>query len=104
MHFETINVTYETLARLHGDEIGLDDFNQRMLGSIGPGALAASVSEDRDTIEGVYELYLIQLRFLECTQRGRVAMREVYEHLGMDFGPEMKESLQRGFSSESGWD
>ena len=76
------------------DEIGLDEIDRRVLSSIvekfaggpvGLGTLAASISEDADTIEDVYEPYLLQLGFLERTQRGRVATRGAYEHLGMEY-------------------
>ena len=55
------------------------------MGLSGWETLAASISEDADTIEDVYEPYLLQLGFLERTQRGRVATRGAYEHLGMEY-------------------
>ena len=67
------------MNRLQVDEIGLDEIDRRVLSSIvekfaggpvGLGTLAASISEDADTIEDVYEPYLLQLGFLERTQRG----------------------------------
>ena len=46
-------------------------------------AMAAALAEDRDTLEFVYEPYLIQEGFLQRTPRGRVATRRAYEHLGL---------------------
>ena len=102
----TTEVAREALERLQVDEIGLDDIDRRVLSSIvekfaggpvGLGTLAASISEDADTIEDVYEPYLLQLGFLERTQRGRVATRGAYEHLGMEFGSGTAESAQARF-------
>ena len=51
-------------------------------GPVGVETLAASISEERDTIEDVYEPYLMQIGFLQRTPRGRIATRLAYEHLG----------------------
>ena len=51
-------------------------------GPVGVNAVAAAISEDRGTIEDLYEPYLIQIGFLLRTPRGRVASRLAYEHLG----------------------
>ena len=51
-------------------------------GPVGVETLAAATSEETDTIEDVYEPYLIQLGFLQRTPRGRVATRRAYDHLG----------------------
>lgn len=102
----TAEVAREALDRLQVDEIGLDDIDRRVLGSIvekfaggpvGLGTLAASISEDPDTIEDVYEPYLLQLGFLERTQRGRVATRNAYEHLGLEFESEPVQTPQGRF-------
>ena len=102
----TTEVAREALNRLQVDEIGLDDIDRRVLSSIvekfaggpvGLGTLAASISEDADTIEDVYEPYLLQLGFLERTQRGRVATRGAYEHLGMEYASGPGESPQARF-------
>ncbi len=102
----TTEVAREALNRLQVDEIGLDDIDRRVLSSIvekfaggpvGLGTLAASISEDADTIEDVYEPYLLQLGFLERTQRGRVATRGAYEHLGMEYASGAGESPQARF-------
>ena len=102
----TTEVAREALNRLQVDEIGLDEIDRRVLSSIvekfaggpvGLGTLAASISEDADTIEDVYEPYLLQLGFLERTQRGRVATRGAYEHLGMEYASGVAESPQARF-------
>jgi Holliday junction DNA helicase RuvB len=54
-------------------------------GPVGLDTIAASISEDADTIMDVYEPYLLQLGFLERTPRGRVATRLAYEHLGLSY-------------------
>ncbi len=73
------------------DERGLDKLDLAILrtiiekfhgGPVGLSTLAAAVAEEQDTIEDVYEPYLMQLGFLKRTPRGRVAMRAGYEHLG----------------------
>jgi Holliday junction DNA helicase RuvB len=80
------------LDLLEVDEHGLDEVDRRMLqtliqhydgGPAGLGALAASIGEDRGTLEDLYEPFLIQEGFLQRTQRGRVATRRAYEHLGL---------------------
>ena len=90
----TAETAREALARMEVDELGLDDIDRRVLSSIiekfdggpvGLGALAASISEDSDTIEDVCEPYLLQLGFIDRTPRGRTATRRAYEHLGADY-------------------
>jgi Holliday junction DNA helicase RuvB len=78
------------LARLEVDSLGLDAGDRRILetiikrfdgGPVGIDSLAASLAEDRDTLEFVYEPYLIQEGFLLRTPRGRQVTRRAYEHL-----------------------
>ncbi len=75
-------VANEALSRLNVDEFGLDDMDARILttiiekfggGPVGLGTVAVAVGEDPDTLQDVYEPYLIQQGFLERTQRGRCA-------------------------------
>jgi Holliday junction DNA helicase RuvB len=96
-------VAREALARLEVDELGLDDVDHRVLrtiiekfdgGPVGIETIAASISEEPDTIMDVYEPYLMQLGFLQRTPRGRVATRHAYEHLGLP-PPEQPKSAQR---------
>jgi Holliday junction DNA helicase RuvB len=83
----------EALARLDIDDLGLDDVDHKILraiiekfrgGPVGLETIAASISEEADTIMDVYEPYLIQLGFLDRTPRGREATRRAYEHLGLE--------------------
>ncbi len=85
-------VAVEALARLEIDELGLDDIDHKVLqtiihkfdgGPVGLDTIAASISEEADTIMDVYEPYLMQVGFLQRTPRGRVATRRAYEHLGL---------------------
>ena len=86
-------VAGEALAMLEVDELGLDELDRRFLrtiiekfdgGPVGIETIAASISEERDTIEDVYEPFLLQIGFLNRTPRGRVATRLAYEHLGLE--------------------
>jgi Holliday junction DNA helicase RuvB len=88
----TSSVAEEALARLEIDHIGLDSVDYRVLraivekfdgGPVGLDTIAASISEDADTIMDVYEPYLMQLGFLQRTPRGRQATRLAYDHLGV---------------------
>ena len=84
----------EALVRLEVDNAGLDRMDRRMLatmikkfagGPVGLETLAASISEETDTITDVYEPFLIQLGFLMRTPRGRVVTRAGYEHMKMPY-------------------
>jgi Holliday junction DNA helicase RuvB len=82
----------EALARLDIDALGLDEIDHKILrtlvgrgGPVGLETLAASISEEADTIMDVYEPYLLQLGFLDRTPKGRQATRRAYEHLGVAF-------------------
>jgi Holliday junction DNA helicase RuvB len=82
----------DALAMLDVDELGLDLVDRRILrtivekydgGPVGLDTIAVSVSEDPETVEDVYEPFLMQLGFLARTPRGRVATRLAYDHLGL---------------------
>lgn len=82
------------LRMLEIDKLGLDNVDRRMLesiirfydgGPVGLDTLAATIGEEAITIEDVYEPYLIQIGFLNRTQRGRCVTRLAYEHLGIPF-------------------
>ncbi|HET7088231.1 MAG TPA: Holliday junction branch migration DNA helicase RuvB [Anaerolineae bacterium] len=84
----------EALALLDVDVLGLDDLDRRVLrsivekfngGPVGLDTIAASISEEADTIMDVVEPYLLQLGFLDRTPRGRVATQRAYEHLGLPY-------------------
>jgi Holliday junction DNA helicase RuvB len=80
------------LALLAIDHLGLDSVDRHLLatiidkfqgGPVGLGTLAAATQEETETIEEIYEPFLLQLGFLERTPRGRVATPRAYEHLGL---------------------
>lgn len=90
----TEEVARAALERFEIDELGLDDFDRRMLrtiitnyggGPVGLDTLAAAVGEESITIEDVFEPYLMQIGFLTRTPRGRCVTRLAYEHLGISF-------------------
>ncbi len=95
----TAPVADQALALLEIDALGLDDLDRRVLdsiinkfngGPVGLDTLAASISEEADTIMDVVEPYLLQLGFLDRTPRGRVATRAAYAHLHVAY-PERSE-------------
>lgn len=82
------------LNQLEIDEIGLEETDRKMLSMmiiqysgrpVGIEALAASLGEEIDTIEDVYEPYLLQIGFIARTPKGRVVLPPAYEHLGYDY-------------------
>lgn len=86
-----LEVAKSALERLEIDGKGFDEIDRRILltiiekfegGPVGLETLSASISEEKDTIEEVYEPYLIQEGYLERTSRGRMATRIAYEHFG----------------------
>lgn len=88
----TTEIAKEALERLEIDAYGLDHVDHKLLigmierfrgGPVGLEALAASIAEEAQTIEDVYEPFLLQEGFIQRTQRGRVATRKAYEHLGL---------------------
>jgi Holliday junction DNA helicase RuvB len=90
----TLDVARAALAMLEIDALGLDELDRKILealiekyggGPVGINTLAAAISEEPDTVEDVYEPYLLQLGFLQRTPRGRVATRRAYEHLGRPY-------------------
>jgi Holliday junction DNA helicase RuvB len=87
-----LDTARQALARLEVDEHGFDELDRRILatiiekfggGPVGVGAIAASLGEDRGTLEDLYEPYLLQAGFLQRTPRGRVASPAAYRHLGI---------------------
>ncbi|MEW6027772.1 MAG: Holliday junction branch migration DNA helicase RuvB [Planctomycetota bacterium] len=88
----TAAIAQRSLLRLEVDEVGLDDMDKRILeaiikkfngGPVGLNTLAVAVGEESDTVEEVYEPYLIQEGFLMRTPRGREATEKAYRHLGL---------------------
>ena len=96
-----VKVAQSALARFEIDELGLDDFDRKMLstiihhyggGPVGLDTLSAAVGEEAITIEDVYEPYLMQIGFLSRTPRGRCVTAAAYEHLGIT-NPNPQQSL-----------
>ena len=88
----TTEVAGEALSKLEVDALGLDEVDHKILhtiidkfggGPVGLETIAASISEESDTVMDVYEPYLLQLGFLDRTPRGRVATNRAYHHLGI---------------------
>jgi len=82
------------LNALEIDGIGLDAIDRKLLlsiinkfsgGPVGLETLSSCISEEKDTIEDIYEPYLLQLGYLNKTPRGRTATKAAYEHLGLEF-------------------
>jgi Holliday junction DNA helicase RuvB len=98
----TQEVAREALDLLQVDPLGLDDVDRRVLktiiekyggGPVGLNTIAASISEEQDTIMDVVEPYLLQLGFLDRTPQGRVATKSAYEHLGLTYVDEGQPKL-----------
>jgi Holliday junction DNA helicase RuvB len=86
-------VAAAALDQLEVDEEGLDRLDREILraicekfsgGPVGLSTLAVAVGEEQDTIEDVYEPYLLQRGLIERTPRGRAATRRAYAHLGLE--------------------
>jgi Holliday junction DNA helicase RuvB len=101
-----VRVTLEdakfALDRLEIDELGLDQTDRNLLraliekfggGPAGLETLAATINEDVNTIEDVYEPYLLQLGFIARTPRGRVCLKGGYEHMGVDPSAKAKKQM-----------
>jgi Holliday junction DNA helicase RuvB len=93
----TPKIAKEALDLLQVDPLGLDDLDRRVLktiiekyggGPVGLNTIAASISEEQDTIMDVVEPYLLQLGFLDRTAQGRIATRSAYEHLKLEYREE----------------
>lgn len=88
----TLKAAQFALDALEVDKIGLDLIDRKLLltmiekfsgGPVGLDTLAASISEEADTIEDVYEPYLLQLGYIQRTPRGRIVTKLAYEHFGI---------------------
>ena len=89
-----MEATRKALKAMNVDDMGLDHLDREILrviierfggGPVGIDTIAASIGEERITIEDAYEPYLIQAGFLHRTQKGRVASELAYHHLGLEF-------------------
>ena len=90
----TLKLAKIALNKLEIDELGLDEIDRKMLetiilkyagGPVGIETLAATIGEEVETIEDVYEPYLMQIGFLSRTPRGRIALEPAYKHIGIEF-------------------
>jgi Holliday junction DNA helicase RuvB len=97
-----LKLANEALRRLEVDDCGLDEMDRRYLrviiehykgGPVGIDTLAAALSEPRDTLEDVYEPYLLQQGFLARTARGRVVTDRAYQHLGLSLPQRSQQNL-----------
>jgi Holliday junction DNA helicase RuvB len=95
-------VAQEALAMLEVDEKGFDQMDRKILltiiekfggGPVGVETISSAISEEKDTIEDVYEPYLIQCGFINRTPRGRVATKLAYEHFGFTYNREDQASI-----------
>ena len=98
----TQDIAKEALDLLQVDPLGLDDIDRRVLktiiqkyggGPVGLNTIAASISEEQDTIMDVVEPYLLQLGFLDRTAQGRIATKSAYQHLKMEWKEEGQQRL-----------
>ena len=98
----TLADTKHALDMLEIDELGLDNIDVRLLtsmidkfggGPVGLDTLAATINEDSNTIEDVYEPYLLQLGFISRSPRGRIAMKKAYEHLGKPIPTKIRDQI-----------
>jgi len=98
----TAEVATDALNRMEVDRYGLDEIDRKLLttiiekfngGPVGVGTISASISEEKEAIEEIYEPYLIQIGFLNRTPRGRVVTPAAYQHLGL-ISAERQNSLQ----------
>ena len=90
----TLKLAKTALNKLEIDELGLDNIDRKILetiiikyngGPVGLETLATTVGEEVETIEDVYEPYLMQIGFISRTPRGRVALQPAYRHIGIEF-------------------
>ncbi len=89
----TKDIADEALERLQVDRLGLDNIDYKLLrgiienyqgGPVGLNTIAATIGEEPQTIEDVYEPYLLQIGFIQRTPRGRMATRLAYQHLNLE--------------------
>ena len=92
----------EALDMMEVDSLGLDEVDRKILqtiienfngGPVGINTIAAAIDEEKDTIESIYEPFLMRIGFLERTLRGRKATPKAYKHLGYSFLPSPQKKL-----------
>ena len=89
-----LKITKTALGKLEIDEMGLDEVDRKILETliikyqgrpVGIETIATTIGEETETIEDVYEPYLVQIGFIARTPRGRVAMPAAYSHIGVTY-------------------
>lgn len=95
----TSDITSEALQMLQVDPMGLDQIDHKMLramitsfrgGPVGLDTIAATIGEESQTIEDVYEPYLLQIGYLQRTPRGRIVAPAAYHHLGLPIPEDLR--------------
>jgi Holliday junction DNA helicase RuvB len=95
-------IATDALKRLEIDPLGLDVVDRRILetlinkfngGPVGINTIAAATSEEKETIEEIYEPFLLQMGFIARTARGRVVTEQAYKHLGIDLPSDYQNKL-----------
>ena len=98
-----IEITDKALSSLEIDKVGLDMVDRKILeviikkfdgGPVGLDTLAAICGEDATTVEDVYEPYLLQKGYIARTSRGRIALKEAYEHLNLPLSKSKEKELE----------
>jgi Holliday junction DNA helicase RuvB len=98
----TQEIANDALNRMEVDTYGLDEIDRKLLqtiiekfegGPVGLGTIAASIHEEKDSIEEIIEPYLIQIGFLNRTPRGRMATRLAYQHFGVTLPSQNRPTL-----------
>jgi Holliday junction DNA helicase RuvB len=101
----TAAVATDALNRMEVDRFGLDEVDRKLMltiiekfngGPVGVSTLSASIHEEKEAIEEIYEPYLIQIGFLNRTPRGRMAMPAAYQHFGVGWQPKGEPEGQSG--------
>jgi Holliday junction DNA helicase RuvB len=101
----TADLAREALERMQVDPMGLDQIDHKMLhamidhfrgGPVGLDTIAATIGEESQTIEDVYEPYLMQIGFLQRTPRGRILTQSAYRHLGLPVPGGRKDEPEEG--------
>jgi len=96
----SLDITKDALTRLDIDQYGLDNIDHKILrgmaekfngGPVGLESLAASIAEEAQTLEDVYEPYLLQEGFISRTPRGRILTDKAYKYLKIDYQPQIIE-------------
>ena len=89
-----MKIAKQSLNSLEIDEIGLDEIDRKLLDAmifkfdgrpVGIETLAITIGEETETVEDVYEPYLIQIGFISRTPRGRILMPAAYKHMGVPY-------------------